>query len=116
MRYSPLEHDTTIPFHERVWMATRRCPPGRVTTYGALARHLGTGRSSRMVGWALNLSHEAGVEVPAHRVVNRMGLLTGKMHFPGPNMMQERLEAEGVRVVDDQVQHFQELFWDPAAE
>lgn len=103
-------------FFEMVYDVVRSIPPGRVTSYGAIARYLGAARSSRMVGWAINQSFVQDPPVPAHRVVNRNGLLTGKMHFPGPNAMQERLESEGVRIVNDQVQNFELLFWDPDKE
>jgi len=87
-------------------------PPGRVTNYGAIAKCLGTSRSARLVGWTL--SHHADKEaVPAHRVVNRNGLLTGRHHFSPPERMQQLLEQEGVQVKDNRVVHFQELFWDP---
>ena len=91
-------------------------PPGRVTSYGAIARYLGTGLSARVVGWALNLSHEKVPYVPAHRVVNRNGLLTGKVHFKPPSAMQEMLENEGVKVEEDAVVDFGILFWDPFEE
>ncbi|MCS6979174.1 MAG: MGMT family protein [Flavobacteriales bacterium] len=99
-------------FFERVWDVVRLVPPGRVTTYGAIARFLGSGRSARMVGYAMNASHSQP-DVPAHRVVNRNGMLSGKHHFPGQSM-EERLEAEGIRVEKDHVKDFHKLFWDPA--
>jgi methylated-DNA-protein-cysteine methyltransferase-like protein len=80
-----------------------------------MARYLGTGMSARMVGWALNASHEEK-SIPAHRVVNRVGLLTGKHHFHPPSLMKKRLESEGVKVLRDKVQHFDDLFWDPCTE
>lgn len=101
-----------IDFYEKVYEVVRQVPYGRVTSYGAIANYLGAPRSARMVGYAMNLSHDK--EVPAHRVVNRNGLLTGKFHFAGINLMQQLLESEGVRVVDDAVQDFDRLFWDPA--
>lgn len=91
-------------------------PVGRVTSYGAIARYLGSAQSSRMVGWALNSTKRLPDWVPAHRVVNRNGLLTGKMHFSGSETMKQLLESEGVIVVDDQVENFESLFWDPAKE
>lgn len=94
---------------------TRSVPYGRVTTYGAIARFLGTPRSARMVGWALNASHLDDT-IPAHRVVNRKGMLTGKHHFKGTNLMEQLLESEGVRVVDNEVQDFKNRFWDPNSE
>lgn len=103
-------------FFSRVYEVTRLIPYGRVTSYGAIARYLGTAGSSRMVGWAMNNSHNISEYVPAHRVVNRNGLLTGKHHFPGSGMMQELLENEGVRVADNQIIDFQKYFWDPNKE
>lgn len=103
-------------FFEQVYAVVRLIPKGRVTSYGAIARYLGAARSSRMVGWAMNASHAQIESVPAHRVVNRNGMLTGKMHFAHPNAMQELLEWEGVLVKDDKVQDFKSLFWDPEKE
>jgi methylated-DNA-protein-cysteine methyltransferase-like protein len=103
-------------FFEQVFNVVRQIPKGRVTTYGAVAAALGTKLSARMVGWAMNASHITKPKVPAQRVVNRAGLLTGKMHFAYPEQMQELLEKEGVRVVDDKVVEFEKLFWDPATE
>lgn len=103
-------------FYEKVYEVVRVVPPGRVTSYGAIARYLGTGLSARVVGWALNASHGMNPFVPAHRVVNRDGLLTGKVHFNPPSAMQELLENEGVKVDSDQVINFRELFWDPMIE
>lgn len=91
-------------------------PKGRITNYGAIAKYLGSARSSRMVGWAMNASHSFKKKVPAHRVVNRNGLLTGKHNFPDPFMMQRLLEKEGVRVKKDKVVDFKKLFWDPSEE
>ena len=102
-------------FFEAVFAVVRQIPKGRVTSYGAIAAALGAKSSSRMVGWAMNNSH-ALHNVPAHRVVNRNGLLTGKMHFAYPDQMQELLEKEGVEVIDDQVQDFETRFWDPLKE
>ena len=93
----------------------RQIPRGRVTSYGAIAAALGAKSSARMVGWAMNNAHGMKPLVPAHRVVNRQGLLTGKMHFATPDAMQEALEKEGVKVEGDQVQDFAQKFWDPAA-
>lgn len=101
-------------FFERVYEVVRLVPYGRVTTYGAIARYLGTGLSARMVGWAMNKSHVHPHPVPAHRVVNRNGLLTGKHHFGGADIMQQLLESEGIMVKDNKVMHFEKLFWDPA--
>ncbi|TVR37697.1 MAG: MGMT family protein [Cryomorphaceae bacterium] len=108
---SPSHND----FFEQVYAVVRLIPHGRVTSYGAIAKYLGAARSSRMVGWAMNASHSMP-DVPAHRVVNRLGLLTGKMHFSTPYEMQERLEQEGVEVKNDQVQQFDRKFWDPQRE
>jgi methylated-DNA-protein-cysteine methyltransferase-like protein len=102
-------------FFERVYEVARLVPPGRVTSYGAIAAYLGTKGSSRMVGYAMQASGKAIPPVPAHRVVNRQGLLTAKFHFGG-NLMEQLLESEGVKVKDDQVQEFKKLFWDPAVE
>lgn len=96
-----------------MYEVTRQIPPGRVTTYGAIARYLGSGSAGRTVGWALNNAFYLNDEIPAHRVVNRNGRLTGKIHFGGRNMMQELLENEGITVQDDQVMNFNKLFWDP---
>ena len=102
-------------FFENVWEVVKLVPRGRVTTYGAIARYLGTGMSARMVGWAMNAAHVLP-DVPAQRVVNRNGLLSGKMHFGSPTRMQELLEADGVEVKDDAVQNFEDLLWDPQKE
>ena len=99
-------------FFERVYEVVRQIPEGRVTSFGAIAKALGTARSARMVGWAMNASHNME-DVPAHRVVNRKGLLTGKFHFDGTNLMQQLLENEGVAVEDNQVVDFETLFWEP---
>lgn len=103
-------------FFERVYRIVRQVPSGRVTSYGAIARYLASARSARMVGWAMNQSHHAVPHVPAHRVVNRQGLLTGKQHFATPTMMEELLRQEGTQVENDQIQNFQRLFWDPNKE
>src|SRR6478735_12806845 len=100
-------------FFEAVYDIVRQIPKGRVTSYGAIAAALGAKSSSRMVGWAMNNSHVLK-NVPAHRVVNRNGLLTGKMHFAYPEQMQELLEKEGVKIIADKVQDFEKKFWDPA--
>jgi methylated-DNA-protein-cysteine methyltransferase related protein len=102
-------------FYDNVYDVARQIPPGRVTSYGAIASYLGTKGSSRMVGYAMQASTGAQPPVPAHRVVNRQGLLTAKFHFGG-NLMQELLEAEGIKVKDDQIQDFKSVFWDPAVE
>jgi methylated-DNA-protein-cysteine methyltransferase related protein len=103
-------------FFEQVYAVVRLIPPGRVTSYGAIAKYLGAAGSARMVGWAMNAAHSAIPPVPAQRVVNRNGLLTGKHHFGGGNMMQTLLENEGVAVKDDQVIKFKEIFWDPVVD
>ncbi|MGQ7869014.1 MGMT family protein [Sunxiuqinia sp. sy24] len=103
-------------FFEKVWATACQIPLGRVTSYGAIARYLGAARSARMVGWAMNNCRASEVRVPAHRVVNSKGLLTGKHHFQGSHVMEELLESEGVRVEDNQIVNFDELFWDPAKE
>lgn len=99
-------------FFEQVYAVVKLIPKGRVTSYGAIANYLSAKRASRMVGWAMNAAH-SNPEIPAHRVVNRNGLLTGKMHFPTPIVMQERLEAEGIEIVEDQIQGFKTVFWNP---
>ena len=100
-------------FYDKVYKIARLVPFGRVTSYGAIAAYLGAARSARMVGWAMNNSHNQTQEVPAHRVVNRKGLLTGKHHFDGTNLMQQLLENEGIVVVENQIQDFEKVFWNP---
>jgi methylated-DNA-protein-cysteine methyltransferase-like protein len=104
--------NTTDNFFEKVYGIARQIPYGKVTSYGAIAKALGTARSSRMVGWAMNACHNIE-DVPAHRVVNRKGLLTGKHHFDGTNLMQQLLENEGVVVIDNEIQDFEKVFWTP---
>ena len=104
-----------VDFFNQVYELVKLVPKGRVTTYGSIAKALGTAKSSRMVGWAMNASHKDS-NVPAHRVVNRNGLLTGKFHFETPNQMQELLEKEGVKIKNNQVVNFKELFWDVQSE
>ena len=104
-----------INFFDKVYQVARLIPPGRVTSYGAIASYLGTKGSSRMVGYAMQATGKVVPKVPAHRVVNRQGLLTAKFHFGG-NLMAELLESEGVAVKDDQVQDFKAVFWDPNIE
>jgi methylated-DNA-protein-cysteine methyltransferase-like protein len=99
-------------FFERVYEVARQIPYGKVTSYGAIAKALGANRSARMVGWAMNASHNME-DVPAHRVVNRVGLLSGKHHFGGTNLMQQLLESEGIQVVDNQIVNFEKHFWEP---
>ena len=102
-------------FFENVYAVVRLIPKGRVTSYGAIACYLGSKQSSRLVGWAMNASHKLN-GIPAHRVVNRKGILTGKHHFETSNRMQELLEKEGVNIKEDQIMNFNELFWDPIKE
>lgn len=106
----------TLDFFQLVYQVVRLVPKGRVTTYGHIAKALGARRSSRIVGWAMNNAHGEKPNVPAHRVVNRNGLLTGKHHFGKPDKMQKLLEKEGVEIEGDQVQNFKELLWDPMEE
>ena len=103
-------------FFQAVFEIVRHIPEGRVTNYGAIAKALSTPLSSRMVGWAMNASHSQKKPVPAHRVVNRNGMLTGKMHFPTPTAMQHALEKEGIEVIEDKIVRFKEIFWDPNVE
>jgi len=99
-------------FFERVYAIARQIPEGKVTSYGAIAKALGTARSARMVGWAMNACHGRD-NAPAHRVVNRIGVLSGKHHFEGTNLMQQLLENEGITVVDNQIVDFEQYFWQP---
>lgn len=100
-------------FFERVYEVVRQIPYGRVTSYGAIARCIGAPQSARMVGWAMNNAHSKQ-DVPAHRVANRNGLLTGKHHFPGTDTMQRMLESEGLKIEEDQILNFKDYFWDPS--
>ena len=100
-------------FFDKVYKVTRLIPLGKVTSYGAIATYLGAARSARMVGWAMNKAHNLD-DVPAHRVVNRKGLLTGKHHFDGTNLMQQLLENEGIVVIDSQIQDLESVFWNPS--
>lgn len=102
-------------FFDMVYEVVKLIPTGRVSSYGAIANYLGTKGSARMVGWAMNAAHNLN-DVPAHRVVNRSGLLTGKNHFEAPNRMQELLEKEGITIAENQIQDFAKHFWDPAKE
>lgn len=104
----------TLNFFEKVYEVARLIPYGKVTSYGAIAKFLGASKSARMVGYAMNGSVDK--DVPAHRVVNRKGLLTGKNHFDGTHIMQQLLESEGIIVIDNQIQDFDKVFWDPAKE
>jgi methylated-DNA-protein-cysteine methyltransferase-like protein len=103
-------------FFQQVYEVVKLVPRGRVTTYGAIASYLGSPGAARMVGWAMNQSHTSKEYVPAHRVVNRNGLLTGKHHFEGTNLMQEMLENEGALIREDRILNMQEMFWDPVQE
>ncbi len=102
-------------FFEKVYEVVRQIPSGRVTSYGAIAKHLGAAKSARMVGWAMNAASKME-DVPAHRVVNRNGLLSGKHHFHGTYVMQQLLEEEGIKVKEDKIVDFDSLFWDPSGE
>lgn len=103
-----------LSFFDKVYEVAKQIPYGKVTSYGAIANYLGAARSARMVGYAMNGSHNK--DVPAHRVVNRKGLLTGKHHFDGTNLMQQLLESEGITVIDNQIQDFEAVFWEPSKE
>lgn len=103
-------------FFSKVYEVVKLIPPGKVTSYGAIAKYLGTTGSARMVGWAMNAASSHYEFVPAHRVVNRNGLLTGKHHFDTPDAMKELLENEGIKVKGDKILHFKKHFWDPAKE
>ncbi|AUC82604.1 MGMT family protein [Lacinutrix sp. Bg11-31] len=104
----------TLNFFQKVYQVAKLIPYGRVTSYGAIGNYLGAPRSARMVGYAMNGSHEK--DVPAHRVVNRKGLLTGKHHFDGTNLMQQLLESEGIVVIENQIQDLKTVYWDPSKE
>lgn len=108
-------NNNKFSFFESVYEVVKLIPKGRVSSYGAIANYLGAKGSARMVGWAMNNAHQHP-NVPAHRVVNRHGLLTGKHHFATPTTMQEMLEREGVRIKDEQIEDFDKLFWNPAVE
>ena len=103
-------------FFHKVYQVAKCVPYGRVTSYGAIARYIGSGRSARMVGWALNASHTNKEFIPAHRVVNRNGLLTGKHHFGNSTTMEQLLENEGIIIENDRIINFSEKFWDPGTE
>ena len=110
------EKTTNPDFFSMVYDVAREIPKGRVTSYGAIAKYLGSGKSSRMVGWAMNAAGSQKKFVPAHRVVNRNGELTGKIHFGHPKLMQKLLEKEGIKVKKDKIVNFEKLFWDPSKE
>lgn len=103
-------------FFTKVFEVVKYIPYGRVTSYGSIANYLGSRGSARMVGWAMNASHSATESIPAHRVVNRNGMLTGKHHFGNPDIMQQLLENEGAIVENDKIKNFKEMFWDPNIE
>lgn len=105
-----------VSFFEQVYDVVRQIPKGRVTSYGAIAAFLGTKMSARMVGWAMNGSFHVQPKVPAHRVVNRNGMLSGKAHFATPTLMEELLAKEKIKVKDDVIEDFEKKFWDPAVE
>jgi methylated-DNA-protein-cysteine methyltransferase-like protein len=105
----------TDNFFDRVYEVVKQIPYGRVTNYGSIAKYLGSAKSSRAVGYAMNASHNIA-DVPAHRVVNKVGLLTGKHHFFGSNLMKDLLESEGIEIIDNQVSQFDSLYWDPSIE
>ena len=103
-------------FFSKVYQVVALIPYGRVTSYGGIAGYLGSRGSARMVGWAMNAAHKSMVPIPAHRVVNRNGLLTGKAHFDGADVMRQLLESEGIILRDDQIVNFNKVFWDPTIE
>lgn len=111
-----MKRSDTDTFFDKVYKVVQQIPPGRVTSYGAIATYLGSAGSARMVGWAMNRSHKLACFIPAHRVVNRNGMLTGKHHFGGPSIMRELLEQEGIQVENDMIIHFETHFWDPSME
>ena len=113
MSLKNLPENTDDRFFDQVYAITRQIPYGRVTTYGAIARCIGSPGAARMVGWALNNCHTQEEFILAHRVVNHRGVLTGKHHFRFPGLMQQMLESEGIEVINDQVVNFKEKFWDP---
>ncbi|MEO8720490.1 MAG: MGMT family protein [Ginsengibacter sp.] len=113
---SPRSLNKSYSFFEDVYDVVRQIPKGRVTSFGAIANYLGTRSSARMVGWAMNGAHQASPNVPAHRVLNRNGMLTGRAHFETPTLMEELLLKEKIEVKNDTVVNFEKLFWDPAKE
>jgi len=113
---SKSKQKTSDDFFSKVYEVTKLIPCGRITSYGAIARFLGSGRSARMVGWALNVSHINREFIPAHRVVNRNGLLTGKFHFGNSTTMEQLLKNEGIIIENDRIINFDEKFWDPGKE
>ncbi|MFO8054595.1 MAG: MGMT family protein [Bacteroidales bacterium] len=109
-------NNSTISYYTRVYNLVRKIPAGKVCSYGCIAEYLGMRGGGRMVGWAMNLSHHQQEYVPAHRVVNKAGLLSGKHHFGHPDLMKQLLENEGIEVINDQIQDFDKHFWNPAEE
>jgi len=107
---------TDLSFFEKVWEVVALIPYGKVTSYGAIARYLSTPKAARMVGWAMNASHHARNDIPAHRVVNRLGILSGKQHFGQVNLMENLLKSEGFIIEEDKIINFEENFWDPSVE
>ncbi len=116
VKESPRTTTKQYTFFEDVYAVVRQIPKGRVTSFGAIANYLGTKLSARMVGWAMNAAYDAEPKVPAHRVVNRNGMLSGKAHFGTPTLMEELLAKEKVKVENDTVVNFEKLFWDPYKE
>ncbi|MFT4524087.1 MAG: methylated-DNA-protein-cysteine methyltransferase-like protein [Granulosicoccus sp.] len=108
--------EKSYSFFEDVWGVVKLIPEGKVTSYGAIAKYLGSPGASRMVGWAMNACHRSDIKIPAHRVVNRSGLLTGKIHFGEPDAMQVSLENEGIKIQKNQIQDFKTHFWNPMDE
>lgn len=110
------DNSKNYSFFENVWDVVRQIPEGRVTTYGAIANYLGVKSSARMVGYAMNSSFVVAPKVPAQRVVNRNGMLSGKAHFATPSLMEELLQKEGITVENDKIQNFEKVFWNPNIE
>lgn len=113
---NPLASPKEFSFYQDVFDIVLQIPTGRVTTYGAIAKYLGTKMSARMVGWAMNASHSSSLKIPAQRVVNRNGMLTGKFHFATPSLMEELLVKDGLIVKNDTIVDFKNVFWDPSIE
>lgn len=114
--YRVVDNSKNYSFFQNVWDVVRQIPSGRVTTYGAIATYLGTKSSARMVGWAMNACFIVEPKVPAQRVVNRNGMLSGKAHFATPTLMEELLQKEGIQIENDKIINFKEIFWDPVIE
>ena len=108
--------DPKKDFFQDVFEVVEHIPEGRITSYGAIAKYLGAAKSSRAVGWAMNASHKSLLNIPAHRVVNRLGMLSGKMHFSSPNEMEDKLKSEGHQIKNDTIINFKSVFWDPSEE